>query len=256
MGPWLARLTLTVTFAFSLIELVQDVAALTQLLSAQCVQVVRSVIAPDRSVVAPRPTGLGTSAAIRPDRCRVPITGGHRRADQARWYQVGNRKRQRKHGEGGKVQTADHPRSPSPTPTANKRSAVECDGAMVARSQVVVSGSPATLLGIMTNETGCDVHFSGMTPYAIALDSDGSEAHLLGDFNSPPKEQLSPGDWVMHPDASVLYRSVPVTLQTPDSPWDGTNLVHVLAVHDAGHYAVRQRTGTAHHPSLRLTMGG
>lgn len=86
----------------------------------------------------------------------------------------------------------------------------------------MVSGSTATLLGIMTNETGCDVHFGGMPPYAIALDSDGGKPILFGDFNSPPRERPSPGDWVMHPGAGVPYRSVPLTLQTPDSAWGGT----------------------------------
>jgi len=94
---------------------------------------------------------------------------------------------------------------------------------MVARSQIVVSGATATLLGTMTNETGCDVHFSGTPPYALAFDSDGSRPILLGDFNSPPRERPSCADWVIHPGASVPYRSLPVTLQTADPRWDGTH---------------------------------
>jgi hypothetical protein len=94
---------------------------------------------------------------------------------------------------------------------------------MVARSQILVSGSTATLWGTMTNETDYDVYFSGLPPYAVALDTNGNEPILLGDFNCPPRERPPSGDWVMHPGASVPYRSLPVTLQTPDPRWDGTH---------------------------------
>lgn len=144
-------------------------------------------------------------------------------ADRRRWYQVGNRTLRRK-VEGGRDyqdRTVDHARSENPTPTAHDHSAVDHEGAMVARSQVVVSGSTVTLLGTMTNETGRDVHFSGVPPYATTLDTDGSQPILFGDFNSPPRERPSSGDWVMHPGASVPYRSLPVTVQTPDARWDG-----------------------------------
>ncbi|MHB1473598.1 MAG: hypothetical protein ACYCV4_08185 [Dermatophilaceae bacterium] len=75
----------------------------------------------------------------------------------------------------------------------------------------------------MTNETRCDVYFSGMPPYVITSDTDGSEHILLGDFSSPPREQPSSGDWVLHPGASVPYRSLPITLKNPDPLWDGTD---------------------------------
>lgn len=147
-------------------------------------------------------------------------------ADQRRWYQVG-RKPRRKDGDRGTHQgrTIDRPQPQSPTPPAHQRSTADGDGAMVARSQVVVSGSTATLLGTLTNETGCDVHFSGLPPYAVmvdvVLDTAGSPTILFGDFNSPPRERPSTGDWVMHPGATVPYRSLPFTLKAPDPQWDG-----------------------------------
>ena len=147
-------------------------------------------------------------------------------ADQRRWYQVGTKKLRRKEADGGTHtgRTVDHPRPQSPTPIAHYRSA-DGDGAMVARSQVVVSGSTATLLGTLTNETGYDVHFSGLPPYAVMvdvmLDTAGSPPILFGDFNSPPRERPSAGDWVMHPGASVPYRSLPFALMASDPRWDG-----------------------------------
>ena len=110
----------------------------------------------------------------------------------------------------------------APPPTALMRATGESNGAMVARSQILVSGSTATLLGTMTNETDSDVHFSGTPPYAITYDNDGNETILLGDFNSPPQQEPSFGDWVVHPGASLPYRSLPVTLQNSDPRWDGT----------------------------------
>jgi len=110
----------------------------------------------------------------------------------------------------------------APPPTALMRATGESNGAMVARSQILVSGSTATLLGTMTNETDSDVHFSGTPPYAISYDNDGNETILLGDFNSPPQQAPSFGDWVVHPGASLPYRSRPVTMQNSDPRWDGT----------------------------------
>ena len=66
---------------------------------------------------------------------------------------------------------------------------------MVARSQILISGSTATLLGALTNEIGSHVYFCGMPPYAT-FETNGSETILLGDFNSPPREQPSCGDCV------------------------------------------------------------
>ena len=145
-------------------------------------------------------------------------------ADQPRWYRGG--KRQRAKDGDAQVeldQTMDNSQPPTPTPVAHEPSTAVCNGAMVARSQILVTGSTATLLGTMTNETSCDVHFSGTPPYALTLDTDGSRPVLLGDFNSPPRERPSCADWVIHPGASVPYRSLPVTLQTPDPRWDGTD---------------------------------
>jgi hypothetical protein len=144
--------------------------------------------------------------------------------EKPRWYQVGNRQPRLKDGGDwtDRQRTTDNPEALMPT-AAPERSPADCDGAMVARSQILVCGSTVTLLGIMTNETDFDVYFSGMPPYASALDRDGNEPILLGDFSSPPREQPSPGDWVLHPGASVPYRSLPVTLLTPDPLWDGTH---------------------------------
>ncbi len=119
--------------------------------------------------------------------------------------------------------TTDNPLAPILMPTERKSPSADSVGAMVARSQILVSGSTATLLGTMTNETGCDVHFSGTPPYARTLDTHGGRHVLLGDFNSPPREQPSSADWVMHPGASVPYRSLPVTFQDPAPRWDGTD---------------------------------
>lgn len=120
-------------------------------------------------------------------------------------------------------QVIDDLQDASQQPKTPTLSAAGQEGAMVARSQILVSGSTATLLGTMTNETGFDVHFSGTPPYACMLETDGNRPVLLGDFNSPPREQPSSADWVMHPGASVPYRSLPVDLQDPDPQWDGTD---------------------------------
>jgi len=146
--------------------------------------------------------------------------------EKPRWYQVGNRQPRLKDGGDwtDRQRTTDNPEALTPTPTAApERSPADCDGAMVARSQILVCGSTVTLLGTMTNETDCDVYFSGMPPYAIPFDTAGNGPSLLGDFNFPPREQPCSRDWVMHPGASVSYRSLPVTLQTPDTRWDGTH---------------------------------
>ena len=108
-----------------------------------------------------------------------------------------------------------------PTPTTHVRTADDCNGDLVASSRILVSGSTATLLGTMTNETGFDVYYSGMPPYVITFDTDGSRPILRGDFSTPPREYPYSGDWVMHPGASVAYRSLPVRLQTPDRRWTG-----------------------------------
>jgi len=146
-------------------------------------------------------------------------------AGQPRWYQIGKRAPRVKGGRDrtDQSQATKTSQTASPTPIAHTRLTANSDGAMVARSQILVSGSTATLSGTMTNETACDVHFSGTPPYARTLDTDGSHPVLLGDFNSPPRERPSSGDWVIHPGASVPYRSLPVTLKNPDPRWDGTD---------------------------------
>lgn len=142
--------------------------------------------------------------------------------DQPRACQVGDSQLRHQICDGwrNECQTADG--AQAPTHEANMRGAAEDNGGMVARSQIRVSGSTATLLGTMTNETGCDVYFSGMPPYVVTLDNDGSERILRGDFSSPPRQTPFSGDWVVHPGASLRYRSLPVTLQNPDPEWDGT----------------------------------
>jgi len=142
--------------------------------------------------------------------------------DQPQWCQVGDG--QQRHQDCGGwtagYQTVDAPQSSASS--AHMRWAADSDGAMVARSHILVSGSMATLSGTMTNETAWDVYFSGVPPYAITIDTDGSECVLRGDFNSPPQKVPSRGDWVVHPGASLRYRSHPVTLQSLDPRWDGT----------------------------------
>jgi hypothetical protein len=145
-------------------------------------------------------------------------------ADQPWWSRI----RQTRRVNTGDVQvglerTTDRSQAASPEPITHTLSPADSAGAMVARSQILFSGSTATLLGTMTNETGFDVHFSGTPPYARTLDSDGNRPVLLGDFNSPPREQPSSADWVMHPGASVPYRSLPITLKDRDLRWDGTD---------------------------------
>lgn len=143
-------------------------------------------------------------------------------ADQPWWSRRGMRRDTAGHGRNDLDQMTATLPVRSPTPEDCDPCSVQCDGAMVARSQILVAGSTATLSGTLTNETGCDVHFSGAPPYALTIDSDGSRPVLLGDFNSPPRAQPSSADWVIHPGASLPYRSLPVTLRKPDIQWDGT----------------------------------
>mgnify|MGYP001791443199 CR=1 FL=1 len=144
-------------------------------------------------------------------------------ADQP-WYRIGRKGRVNADDiQASFDRSTDSPLAPILMPTKRKSPFAYSAGALVARSQILVSGSTATLLGTMTNETGSDVHFSGTPPYARTLDSHGRGHVLFGDFNSPPREQPSSADWVMHPGASVPYRSLPVTLQDPDPRWDGTD---------------------------------
>ena len=145
-------------------------------------------------------------------------------ADRSRWYHIRKGRMRRKGAEGStrQDQPLDNTRALSTAGIDLSRDP-EYSGAIVARSQIVVSGSMATLSGTMTNETDCHVHFSGMPPYAMPFDTDGSEPTLMGDFSSPPRDQPSSGDWVMHPGASVPYRSLPIALETNDPRWDGTH---------------------------------
>lgn len=142
--------------------------------------------------------------------------------DQPRWCQVGDGQLQHQDCDGwtADYQTVDSQQEP--TSSAHMRWAADSNGAVVARSHILVSGSTAILSGTMTNETACDVYFRGVPPYVITFDTDGREHVLRGDFNSPPQEVPSRGDWVVHAGASLRYRSLPVTLQSPDPLWDGT----------------------------------
>jgi hypothetical protein len=167
-----------------------------------------------------RATKAPTMNALVP-RSQESHMGGHR----LRWYQVGHWPLRDKDADSCRDRhqpVIDH-RAPSPTPTAYKKLAADCDGAVVARSQILVSGSTATLLGTLTNETSGHVYFSGMPPYAITFETDGSKTVLLGDFNSSPREQPSCGDCVMQPGASIPYRSLPITVKNPHPRWDGTD---------------------------------
>lgn len=142
--------------------------------------------------------------------------------DQPRWCPVGDGQLRPQDCEGwtDDYQTVDSLQAS--TSSAHRRWDGDSNGAMVARSRILVAGSTVTLVGTLTNETGCDVYFSGLPPFASTIDADGSERLLRGDFNSPPREIPSRGDWVVHPGASLSYRSHPVTVQTPDPRWDGT----------------------------------
>lgn len=142
--------------------------------------------------------------------------------DQPRWCQVGDGHLGHQNCDGwtDDYQSVDSPQAS--TFSAHGRWAADSSGAMVARSTILVVGSTVTLVGTLTNETGCDVYFSGLPPFAITIDADGSERVLRGDFSSPPRETPSSGDWVVHPGASLRYRSLPVTVQNPDPRWDGT----------------------------------
>lgn len=142
-----------------------------------------------------------------------------------RWYHVGKRRPGVTDAAGSrdKYQPGDSHRAPDLLPATQERLAADNDGALVARSQILISGSTATLLGTLTNETGSYVYFSGMPPYAFTFETDGSEIAVLGDFSSPPRERPSSGDCVMHPGAVVPYRSLPVRLQNPRPLWDGTD---------------------------------
>jgi hypothetical protein len=143
-------------------------------------------------------------------------------AERPRWYHIRTGRMRRKGGDGPTTQDQPLDNGPSlGTACVDRSRNPECSGAIVARSQIVVSGSTATLSGTMTNETNCHVHFSGTPPYAMPLDTDGSEPTLMGDFSSLPREQPSSGDWVMHPGASVPYRSLPIALDTNDSRGTG-----------------------------------
>lgn len=94
---------------------------------------------------------------------------------------------------------------------------------MVARSQILVSGSTAILFGTLTNETGFYVYFCGRPPYANTSDADGSGTILQGDFSSEPCGQPSYGDCVLLPGARVHYRSLPGPFPNPLAGWDGTD---------------------------------
>jgi len=149
----------------------------------------------------------------------------HMGGQRLRWYQVGKGLLRVKNADSwrNQHQPVDNHPAALPSPTAYKRLAADSDGAMVARSQILVYGSTATLLGTLTNETSNYVFFCGMPPYAITFDADGSKTALLGDFNSTPREQPSSGDCVMHPGARIRYRSLPVTVRNPHPRWDGTD---------------------------------
>jgi hypothetical protein len=108
-------------------------------------------------------------------------------------------------------------------PPISHKARIDNGGAIVARSRILVSGSTAILLGKMTNETGFDVYFSGLPPRVIALDTDGSERILYGDFSSPARPRPTRGDWVLHPGATIPYRSLPVALKASHPRWDGSD---------------------------------
>ena len=140
------------------------------------------------------------------------------------WYQVGIRRLGLKDRDDGHNPSETIPSPQPPIATPSRHTApIANGGAILARSRILVSGSTATLLGAMTNETGFDVYFSGLPPHVTAFDTDGSEHILFGDFNSPPRRQPTCGDWVMHPGAMIPYRSLPVTLETSHPRWDGSD---------------------------------
>src|ERR1035437_4178423 len=94
--------------------------------------------------------------------------GGHR----LRWYQVGHRPLRDEDADScrDQHQPVNNHRAPSSTATDDKRlAAADCGGTVVARSQILVSGSTVTLLGTLTNETSSDGYFSGLPPHVLAF---------------------------------------------------------------------------------------
>lgn len=143
--------------------------------------------------------------------------------DRLWWYQVGKSRLRAKNAGPGQNQPQTVGSHRAPTSTTHQKLAAHDDGALVARSQILFSGSTVTLVGALTNETGGYLYFSGMPPYAITFEKDGSETILLGDFSSSPGAQPACGDCVMHPGATIPYRSIPVTLHNPRPRWDGAD---------------------------------
>ena len=142
--------------------------------------------------------------------------------DRLRW-QAGRMRLRAKDAEGWHDQSQTVENDRDSARAMHRWLAAHCDGAVVARSEILVSGSTATLSGTLTNETSCYVYFNGMPPYAVAFETDGRATILLGDFNPVPREQPFRTDCVMHPGAIVPYRSLPVTTHSPRPRWDGTD---------------------------------
>ena len=142
--------------------------------------------------------------------------------DRLRW-QIGRIRLHARDAEGWHVPSSAVENGRASVPAMHAWLATHCDGAVVARSQILVSGSTATLSGTLTNETSCYVYFNGLPPYAVAFEADGRATILLGDFNPVPREQPFRADCVMHPGAIVPYRSLPVATQSPRPQWDGTD---------------------------------
>ena len=140
-----------------------------------------------------------------------------------------------------------------PTPSSHKAPIANSGGAIVARSRILVSGSTATLLGTMTNETGFDVYFSGLSPRVIAR-------HRWQRTYPVRRLQLAPAA------AADLWRlgdacrgNDPLT-QSPghigelqhSMGWE--RLGHVLSVHDVGHHDLLPTAGSSHRPARRLGL--
>jgi hypothetical protein len=113
------------------------------------------------------------------------------------------------------VRTVHQPPPPPPPPVAR-----HCDGSLVARSRVVITGQTASLIGRVTNETGYAVSLSdGYGPSALTFDVDGSRPLLRGDYASPPQMYPSGKQAVIPPGAFLEYRSVALPLIDVSRRW-------------------------------------
>ena len=103
-----------------------------------------------------------------------------------------------------------------PTPSSHKAPIANSGGAIVARSRILVSGSTATLLGTMTNETGFDVFLSGLSPCHHTRHR-WRRTYPVRRLQLSSRPQPTCGDSVTHPGAMIVDR-IDDRPPAPDSP--------------------------------------